>query len=66
MRVHTPTSIEQVKRYIDVSDIFNVIVAAPIALVLRDAQLICVWAQRRGCDLFLSCVRRGRLDGFRF
>jgi lipopolysaccharide/colanic/teichoic acid biosynthesis glycosyltransferase len=39
MRVHTPTSIEQVKRYIDLSDLFSVIVAAPIALALRDPNL---------------------------
>src|SRR5271155_5646833 len=39
MRVHTPTSIEQVKRYIDRSDIFSVLFAGPIALALRDPNL---------------------------
>jgi lipopolysaccharide/colanic/teichoic acid biosynthesis glycosyltransferase len=39
MRVHTPTSIEQVRRYIDRSDIFSVLFAAPVALVLRDPNL---------------------------
>src|ERR1700677_3154360 len=39
MRVHTPTSIEQVKRYIDRSDIFSLLFAAPIALALRDPNL---------------------------
>src|ERR1700723_4532077 len=39
MRVHTPTSIEQVKRYINGSDIFNVMVAGPIALALREPKL---------------------------
>ena len=39
MRVHTPTSIEQVKRYIDGSDIFSVLIAAPVALALREPKL---------------------------
>ena len=39
MRVHTPTYIEQVRRYIDRSDIFSVLFAAPIALALRDPNL---------------------------
>jgi lipopolysaccharide/colanic/teichoic acid biosynthesis glycosyltransferase len=39
MRVHTPTSIEQVRRYVDRSDIFSVLFAAPIALALRDPNL---------------------------
>ena len=39
MRVHTPTSIEHLRRYIDISDILNVISAAPIALALRDPNL---------------------------
>ena len=39
MRVHTPTSIEQVKRYIDGVDIFSVLFAAPVALALREPKL---------------------------
>jgi FlaA1/EpsC-like NDP-sugar epimerase len=39
MRVHTPTSIEQVRRYVDRSDVFSVLFAAPIALALRDPNL---------------------------
>jgi lipopolysaccharide/colanic/teichoic acid biosynthesis glycosyltransferase len=40
MRVHIPSSIEQVRRYIDFSDIFSLIFSAPIALALRDPNLL--------------------------
>jgi lipopolysaccharide/colanic/teichoic acid biosynthesis glycosyltransferase len=39
MRVHTPTSIEQVRRHMDLTDVFGVLFAAPIALALRDPNL---------------------------
>jgi lipopolysaccharide/colanic/teichoic acid biosynthesis glycosyltransferase len=39
LRVHTPTSIEQARRYVDRSDVFSILFAAPIALALRDPNL---------------------------
>jgi lipopolysaccharide/colanic/teichoic acid biosynthesis glycosyltransferase len=42
MRVHTPTSVEQTRRYIDISDILSILIAAPIALALRDPNLFAV------------------------
>ena len=39
MRVHTPTSIEQVRRHVDGSDIFSVLFAAPVSLALREPRL---------------------------
>lgn len=40
MRVHTPTSIEQLRRHTDRGDVFNVVFAGPIALALRDPNLL--------------------------